>query len=93
MGGGGESAEIAFNGLKQYLVGHDPFQIEELRFTIFNPTASLNNNRTQLHAAIEFACLDIIGRMENKYGSIQVPEGPGLGVTLDRVKLNEYADF
>src|SRR5277367_4637156 len=27
-----------------------------------SPTASLYNNRTQLHAAIEFACLDIIGK-------------------------------
>ena len=62
MGGGGESAELAFNGLKRYLIGHDPFNLEELRFKICNPTASLYNNRTQLHAAIEFACLDIIGQ-------------------------------
>ena len=62
MGGGGESAQAAFNGLKSYLVGHDPFRLEELRFKICNPTASLYNNRTQLHAAIEFACLDIIGK-------------------------------
>ena len=33
-----------------------------MRFAICNPTASLYNNRTQLHAAIEFACLDIIGQ-------------------------------
>jgi glucarate dehydratase len=62
MGGGGESAELAFAGLRQYLVGHDPFQLEALRFKICNPTASLYNNRTQLHAAIEFACLDVIGQ-------------------------------
>lgn len=62
MGGGGESAELAFAGLKSYLIGHDPFQLEELRFKIANPTASLYNNRTQLLAAIEFACLDIIGK-------------------------------
>ncbi|MHB1957182.1 MAG: enolase C-terminal domain-like protein [Sulfobacillus sp.] len=62
MGGGGESAELAFAGLKSYLLGHDPFQLEELRFKISNPTASLYNNRTQLHAAVEFACLDIIGK-------------------------------
>jgi glucarate dehydratase len=29
---------------------------------IANPTASLYNNRTQLLAAIEFACLDIMGK-------------------------------
>ncbi len=62
MGGGGESAELAFRGLKSYLVGHDPFALEALRFKICNPTASLYNNRTQLHAAVEFACLDLIGQ-------------------------------
>ena len=65
MGGGGESAELAFAGLKHYLLGHDPFQLEELRFKILNPTASLYNNRTQLHAAVEFACLDIMGKKLN----------------------------
>ncbi len=62
MGGGGESAERAFAGLKTYLVGHDPFELERMRFAICNPTASLYNNRTQLHAALEFACLDIMGK-------------------------------
>jgi len=62
MGGGGESAELAFRGLKGYLVGHDPFDLEALWYKICNPTASLYNNRTQLHAAIEFACLDIMGK-------------------------------
>ncbi len=62
MGGGGESAEAAFRGLERYLVGHDVFQLEALRFLIANPTASLYNNRTQYLAAIEFACLDIIGK-------------------------------
>ena len=62
MGGGGESAELAFKGLKPYLVGHNPFDLEALRFKISNPTAALYNNRTQLHAALEFACLDLIGK-------------------------------
>ncbi len=62
MGGGGESAEAAFRGLKPYLVGRDPAKLEEMRFLISNPTASLYNNRTQLFAAIEFACLDILGQ-------------------------------
>jgi glucarate dehydratase len=62
MGGGGESAQLAFNGLKPYLLGHNPFELEALRFKILNPTASLYNNRTQLHAAIEFACLDLVGQ-------------------------------
>ena len=51
MGGGGESAEAAFRALKSYLVGHDPARLEELRFLISNPTASLYNNRTQILAA------------------------------------------
>ena len=66
MGGGGESAEAAFRGLKSYLVGHDPFELEALRFKICNPTSSLYNNRTQLHAALEFACLDLMGKFLNQ---------------------------
>jgi glucarate dehydratase len=62
MGGGGEDATRAFAGLETYLRGHDVFRLEALRLAICNPTASLYNNRTQLHAAIEFACLDIIGK-------------------------------
>ncbi|HEY6739356.1 MAG TPA: enolase C-terminal domain-like protein [Actinopolymorphaceae bacterium] len=62
MGGGGQSAELAFEGLRPYLLGHDPFELETLRFKIANPTASLYNNRTQLLAALEFACLDICGK-------------------------------
>src|ERR1044071_729764 len=62
MGGGGESAEAAFGAMKSYLVGHDPARLKEMRFLIANPTASLYNNRTQLLAALEFACLDILGQ-------------------------------
>jgi len=65
MGGGGESAEAAFKALKSYLVGHDPANLEEMRFKIANPTASLYNNRTQMLAALEFACLDILGKKWN----------------------------
>jgi glucarate dehydratase len=65
MGGGGESAQRAFEQLKTLLVGHDPVNLEELRFRVANPTASLYNNRTQLLAAIEFACLDILGKKWN----------------------------
>jgi glucarate dehydratase len=65
MGGGGESAEAVFRAMKQYLVGHDPAKLEEMRFLIANPTASLYNNRTQILAALEFACLDILGQKWN----------------------------
>lgn len=62
MGGGGESAEAAFCSLKSYLIGHNPFELESLWWKICNPTGSLYNNRSQLHAAIEFACIDLIGK-------------------------------
>jgi glucarate dehydratase len=88
MGGGGESAELAFAGLKQYLVGHDPFELERMRFAICNPTASLYNNRTQLHAALEFACLDIIGK------KLGVPVHGLLGGRVrDRVAFASYLFF
>tara|TARA_B110000114_G_scaffold183726_1_gene225692 strand:- start:576 stop:1826 length:1251 start_codon:yes stop_codon:yes gene_type:complete len=88
MGGGGESAEAAFAGLKSYLVGHDPFELEALWFKICNPTASLYNNRTQLHAAIEFACLDIIGK------TLDVPVYDLIGGKLrDEVGFASYLFF
>jgi glucarate dehydratase len=62
MGGGGQSAEAAFQALAPHLEGHDPFELEALRFKIANPTASLYDNRVQMLAAIEFACLDLIGQ-------------------------------
>lgn len=62
MGGGGESAEAAVRALKPYLVGHDPLQLEALQWKLCNPTAALYNNRAQLHAAVEFACLDLAGQ-------------------------------
>lgn len=62
LGGGGESAEAAVKGLLPYLKGHDPLQLEQLRWKIMNPTASLYNNRLQLHAAIEMACMDAAGK-------------------------------
>ena len=62
MGGGGASAEAAILALKPYLVGHDPVQLEQLRWKIMNPVGSLYNNRLQLHAAIEMACMDLAGK-------------------------------
>jgi glucarate dehydratase len=88
LGGGGESAEQAIRGLRDYLVGHDPFALEALRFAIANPTASLYNNRTQLLAAIEFACLDLIGQ------HLDVPVYDLLGGKLrDRVPFASYLFF
>ncbi len=78
----GESAEAVFRAMKEYLMGHDPARLEEMRFLIANPTASLYNNRTQVLAALEFACLDILGQA---WG---VPVSEILGGRLrDRVAL------
>lgn len=88
LGGGGQSAEAAVRGLRDYLVGHDPFALEALRFAIANPTASLYNNRTQLLAAVEFACLDLIGQ------HLGVPVYDLLGGKLrDRVPFASYLFF
>jgi glucarate dehydratase len=88
MGGGGESAEAMFRAMKLYLVGHDVTRLEEMRFKIANPTASLYNNRTQILAALEFACLDILGQA---WG---VPVCDILGGRLrDRVPFASYCFF
>ncbi len=88
MGGGGESAVAQFVGLKSYLVGHDPARLEEMRYLVANPTASLYNNRTQVLAALEFACLDILGQ---KWG---VPVCEILGGRMrDRVPFASYLFF
>lgn len=88
MGGGGESAEAAILGLKPYLLGHDPMNQEALRFKLANPTASLYNNRLQLLAAVEFACLDIAGQR------LGCPVYELLGGKLrDRVPFASYLFF
>lgn len=88
MGGGGESAEAVFRTMNSYLVGHDPARLEEMRFLIANPTASLYNNRTQILAALEFACLDLLGQAWN------VPVCEILGGRLrDRVPFATYCFF
>ena len=88
MGGGGESAVAAFVGLKPYLLGRDPAKLEEMRFLIANPTASLYNNRTQILAALEFACLDLVGQ---KWG-VPVHDILG-GAVRDRVPFASYLFF
>src|SRR4051794_25272811 len=88
MGGGGETAEAVFRSMNSYLRGHDPARMEEMRFRIANPTASLYNNRTQVLAALEFACLDLIGQ---EWGA---PVHAILGGKLrDRVGFATYAFF
>ena len=88
MGGGGQSSEETFRSLKADLLGWDPCRLEELRFRISNPTASLYNNRTQILAALEFACLDLLGQ------DWRVPISEILGGRLrDRIPFASYLFF
>ena len=88
MGGGGESATAAFEGLKPHLLGRDPARLEEMRYLLANPTASLYNNRTQVVAALEFACLDLLGQ----HWGVPVSEILG-GRLRDRVPFASYLFF
>jgi len=88
MGGGGADTQGAFGALRPYLLGHNPLDLQALWFKICNPTASLYNNRVQLHAAIEFACLDVIGQ------KLGVPVAELLGGRLrDEVEFASYLFF
>lgn len=88
MGGGGESAVGTVHAMKAYLLGRDPARLEEMRFVLANPTASLYNNRTQIVAALEFACLDLLGQ------SWGVPVSDILGGRVrDRVSFASYLFF
>ncbi|MBA2260928.1 MAG: mandelate racemase [Acidobacteria bacterium] len=88
MGGGGESAVAVVQSLKACLLGRDPARLEEMRFLLANPTASLYNNRTQVVAALEFACLDLLGQA---WG---VPVSDILGGRVrDRVPFASYLFF
>jgi glucarate dehydratase len=88
MGGGGLSSEDALRGLLPLVKGMSPFDLELLRFRICNPTASLYNNRAQQHAALEFACLDLVGQR------LGVPVHDLLGGRVrDRVPFASYLFF
>jgi glucarate dehydratase len=88
LGGGGESARMAVEGLRGHVAGHNAFDLSALWFKLCNPTASLYNNRVQAHAAIEFACLDIIGQ------ALGVPVHDLLGGRLrDRIAFASYLFF
>ncbi len=88
MGGGGESAAAGIRAMKTYLVGRDPARLEEMRFLLSNPTASLYNNRSQMAAALEFACLDLVGQA----WGVPVSEILG-GRVRDRVTFASYLFF
>lgn len=86
--GSGAVTENALVGLKPYLVGHDPFDLEALRFKLLNPTAALYGNRTALHSAIEFACIDLMGKF------VDQPASQLFGGRLrDHVRFGSYLFF
>jgi glucarate dehydratase len=88
MGGGGESAVATVLALKPSLLGRDPARLEDMRFLLANPTASLYNNRTQVVAGLEFACLDLLGQ------SWGVPVSEILGGRVrDQVTFASYLFF
>src|SRR5438067_3981063 len=88
MGGGGQSSENIFRQLKPALIGWDPCRLEELKFRISNPTVSLYNNQTQILAALEFACLELLGQ------ACGVPVSEILGGRLrERVPFASYLFF
>src|SRR6185503_17706058 len=88
MGGGGESAIATVRALKASLLGRDPARLEDMRFLLANPTASLYNNRTQVVAALEFACLDLLGQA----WGVPVCDILG-GPVRDRVPFASYVFF
>ncbi|WP_298748242.1 enolase C-terminal domain-like protein [uncultured Serinicoccus sp.] len=86
--GAGAVTEDALKALTAYLVGHDPFDLEAMRFKLLNPTAALYGNRTSLHSALEFACIDLMG----KYLDVPASQLFG-GRVRDRVAFGSYLFF
>lgn len=62
VGGGGNSAQQALLGLRDVLLGEDPYQLERLRWKCANPVQALYVPLSQMFAAVEFALLDIQGQ-------------------------------
>lgn len=62
IGGGGNSLKDSIEGMLSVLKGHDPFNLEMLRWKVNNPILSAYYSNIQVLAPIEFACLDIMGK-------------------------------
>jgi len=88
VGGGGQTTQAAVEALRPRLLGHDVFDTTALWFKVLNPTAALYDNRTQVHAALEFACLDAAGQ------ALEVPVYDLLGGKMrDSVPFASYLFF
>jgi glucarate dehydratase len=63
IGSSGASNDALIAGLKSRLVGRDPFRPEPLRWAAYNPVeGAAYEDMSQGFAAVEFACLDIMGK-------------------------------
>jgi glucarate dehydratase len=63
IGGSGASGDAMIAALRGRLVGRDPFRPEQLRWVAYNPVeGAAYEDMSQGFAAVEFACLDIMGK-------------------------------
>lgn len=89
IGGSGASSDVLIAGLRERLLGQDPLQPERLRWKAYNPVeGAAYEDVTQGFAAIEFACLDILGKATGR------PAYEFLGGAIrDRVDFAGYIFF
>ena len=89
IGGSGASSDLLIAGLRERLLGQDPLQPERLRWKAYNPVeGAAYEDVTQGFAAIEFACLDILGKATGR------PAYEFLGGAIrDRVDFAGYIFF
>jgi glucarate dehydratase len=84
----GRERRRGIRGTQALRARHRSGEARRAAFKVSNPTASLYNNRTQMLAALEFACLDILGQA---WG---VPVSEILGGRLrDHVPFASYLFF
>jgi len=67
IGGSGASSDALIAALRDRVLGHDPMSSERLRWFAYNPVeGAFYEDLTQGFAAIEFACLDIQGKVTGR---------------------------
>jgi glucarate dehydratase len=89
IGGSGASSDALIAALRDRLLGHDPMRPEHLRWVAYNPVeGAFYEDLTQGFAAVEFACLDIQGKVTGR----PVHELLG-GAVRPRVEFAAYIFF
>ncbi len=96
--GGLRQAHLAGKICETFQVGvavHSSGELGIQLATMLHLGAALPNLTFAADAHYHHLTDDIIagGKLAYVDGAIRVPEGPGLGVTLDRDKLGEYAEY